>query len=68
MRFQPEAPVLRVEVADDSERMPYLQAAGLDTVGRRGVRILGRLSSRWGATRRPEPPPGKAVEFELATT
>lgn len=59
-------PVLRVEVADDSPDLPRLLEAAAEATGGRGVLILDRLASRWGADRNTVPPPGKVVWFELA--
>ena len=62
----PIGAVLRVEVADDSPDLPQLQDVPEDATHGRGVRILDRLATRWGADRRTVPPPGKVVWFELA--
>lgn len=59
--------VLRVEVADDSDRLPVRRPQALDATGGRGVLIMEALASSWGAARRADPPPGKVVWFELAT-
>ena len=59
-------PVLRVEVADDNPDLPRLRQTPPDATGGRGLLILDRLASRWGADRNTVPPPGKIVWFELA--
>lgn len=59
--------VLRIEVADDSPDMPQRRDASADATAGRGVYILDAVSSRWGATQRKEPPPGKVVWCELVT-
>ena len=55
--------VLRVEVSDESPRMPVLRAAGLLEEGGRGLALVETLANRWGVD--PEGT-GKVVWFELA--
>lgn len=53
---------LRIELYDDSHRMPVLTEAALGDTSGRGLQIVAALSERWGV--RPEGS-GKAVWFEL---
>lgn len=55
--------VLRVEVADDSPRMPVPRAAGLLEEGGRGLALVASLSQDWGVQRQGV---GKIVWFELS--
>ena len=55
---------LRVEVADQSPRLPIALAAEPDSERGRGVAIVSRLASRWGAE--PDRANGKVVWFELS--
>ena len=66
IRIDVIGPVLRVEVADDSPDLPRARESPSNATGGRGVVILDRLASRWGADRNTVPPPGKVVWFELA--
>ena len=54
--------VLRVEVADDSPRMPEPRSAGLMEEGGRGLSLVEELSRGWGVYREGV---GKVVWFEL---
>lgn len=54
--------VLRVEVADDSPRMPEPRAAGPFEEGGRGLSLVQQLSRGWGVYREGA---GKVVWFEL---
>ena len=55
---------IRVEVSDDSPRLPELHPAGLTESGR-GLQIVDALASRWGTEGRTG---GKTVWFEVTTT
>lgn len=57
-----EASALRVEVMDASPNMPIEQGAGSARVGGHGLRIVGKLSTRWGVTTHED---GKTVWFEI---
>lgn len=54
--------VLRVEVYDDSPRMPEPRAAGVLEEGGRGLSLLASLAQDWGVYRQDA---GKVVWFEL---
>lgn len=54
---------LRVEVADDSPRMPQPRAAGPLEEGGRGLALVESLAADWGVQPRGH---GKVVWFELA--
>ncbi len=56
--------LLRVEVQDRNHALPEVKAPGLEDEGGRGMFLVDRLSTRWGAER--EPDIGKRVWFELA--
>lgn len=66
---QPEVSVLmlggaiRVEVTDDSPRLPVLAEADTFATGGRGLGIVAAEASRWGV--RPRPEGGKTVWFEV---
>ncbi|HEU0104273.1 MAG TPA: ATP-binding protein [Mycobacteriales bacterium] len=62
VRVTAAGPVLRVEVADDSPRMPEPRAAGLLEEGGRGLSLVEQLSRGWGVYREGA---GKVVWFEL---
>ena len=53
---------LRVEVSDTSRQMPIPQAESSIRVGGHGLRIVERLSTRWGVTPNET---GKIVWFEI---
>ncbi|MFD5317570.1 SpoIIE family protein phosphatase [Streptomyces sp. NPDC127098] len=55
--------VLRCEVGDDVPQLPRLRQAGPADEGGRGLYVVERLASQWGATRLST---GKLVWFELA--
>jgi anti-sigma regulatory factor (Ser/Thr protein kinase) len=63
VRVRTTGSVLRVEVADDSPRMPEPRAAGPLEEGGRGLSLVAQLSQGWGVYREG---PGKVVWFELA--
>ncbi len=54
---------LRVEVTDDSPKMPAPRSAGLLEEGGRGLALVESLAADWGVQARG---PGKVVWFELA--
>jgi anti-sigma regulatory factor (Ser/Thr protein kinase) len=54
---------LLCEVNDDDHHLPVLRHAGLADEHGRGMHLVSRLSSRWGASRTNS---GKVVWFELA--
>lgn len=56
--------VLRVEVHDSSPVMPRLSTPSLTRPGGRGVAIMDRISTAWGATPTDD---GKTVWFEIST-
>jgi len=62
VRVVAEQSVLRVEVSDESPRLPVPRAAGLLEEGGRGLALVETLASDWGV--RPEGL-GKVVWFEL---
>jgi len=47
-RLQRTPGVLRVEVFDAGQRLPQPASATLESVGGRGLHVLGELSTRWG--------------------
>ena len=54
---------VRVEVVDASTESPAMRPLAIPArVGGHGLRVVDRLSSRWGSEPRPE---GKAVWFEI---
>lgn len=53
---------LRVEVADDSPRLPSLVPSAPDDPSGRGLLIVDRLARRWGADPMPD---GKVVWFDV---
>jgi anti-sigma regulatory factor (Ser/Thr protein kinase) len=53
---------LRVEVCDDSERMPAVRPYSLDDPTGRGLAMVAGFAADWGAERRPG---GKCVWFEI---
>ncbi|HYI62880.1 MAG TPA: response regulator [Acidimicrobiales bacterium] len=54
---------VRVEVQDDDPDLPVLRAqTDPDTIGGRGILLIDRMASRWGAEARDD---GKVVWFEL---
>jgi CheY-like chemotaxis protein/anti-sigma regulatory factor (Ser/Thr protein kinase) len=53
----------RVEVFDDDPALPEAQLAPPGSRGGRGLFLVDRLASRWGAT--PHPDGGKVVWFEI---
>jgi anti-sigma regulatory factor (Ser/Thr protein kinase) len=55
---------LRVEVTDSSPTLPELGQPGPGQVGGRGLQIVQKLASRWGASSLPRRL-GKTVWFEL---
>ncbi len=55
--------VVRVEVDDDNSRLPSVLADDPDALDGRGVAVLDRCASSWGATPRAV---GKTVWFEIA--
>ena len=63
VRVRATGPVLRVEVADGSPRLPARRTAGPLEEGGRGLSLVEQLSNGWGAYREG---PGKVVWFELA--
>lgn len=54
--------VLRVEVADDSPRMPRRRRYGLDATTGRGLSLVAEMARDWGSRRRGA---GKVVWFEV---
>jgi anti-sigma regulatory factor (Ser/Thr protein kinase) len=54
---------VRVEVQDPSDRLPRLRRTSDDDVGGRGLQIVAKLASEWGADLREEG--GKTVWFEI---
>lgn len=56
---------VRVEVYDDDPAMPRMLEPEADASGGRGILLLDRIASRWGAERRGE---GKLVWFECDRT
>lgn len=62
VRVSARGRALRVEVADDSPRMPEPRAAGLLEEGGRGLALVESLAADWGVQREG---PGKIVWFEL---
>jgi anti-sigma regulatory factor (Ser/Thr protein kinase) len=63
VRVLAHGPRLRVEVTDDSDRMPLVRAFDQDSEGGRGLALVDALAAAWGADPRPG---GKTVWFELA--
>lgn len=57
--------LLRAEVSDDDPRPPRTRSYAVDATTGRGMRLVERLSRRWGVERRPD---GKTVWFELDGT
>lgn len=55
---------VRVEVCDDTDRLPMLLAEPGDAIAGRGLHIVAGLADRWGAD--PRQSGGKAVWFELS--
>ncbi len=55
--------LLRIEVTDDSPRMPVPRAAGLLEEGGRGLALVESLADDWGVQRQGN---GKIVWFELS--
>ncbi|MCT2591982.1 SpoIIE family protein phosphatase [Streptomyces sp. N2-109] len=55
--------MLRCEVGDDVPQLPRLRQARATDEGGRGLYLVNRIASRWGATRLST---GKVVWFELA--
>lgn len=62
VRVSARGQVLRVEVADDSPRMPEPRSAGLLEEGGRGLALVESLARDWGVHRQGA---GKVVWFEL---
>jgi anti-sigma regulatory factor (Ser/Thr protein kinase) len=54
---------VRVEVGDDSDRLPHRVDAEREALGGRGLAIVDTLAADWGSTQRDD---GKVVWFELA--
>ena len=54
--------LLRVEVADESSRLPTPRTADPEAEGGRGLALVAALASDWGVERTPT---GKTVWFEL---
>jgi two-component sensor histidine kinase len=54
--------LLRVDVGDDSSRLPLPRAADYDALDGRGLQIVDLLATRWGVY---DEPLGKTVWFEL---
>lgn len=54
--------VLRVEVTDESPRVPQQRSYADDATTGRGLRLIAEYALRWGIDRRP---PGKTVWVEL---
>lgn len=63
VRVTTRGAAVRVEVADDSPRMPEPRAAGLLEEGGRGLALVESLASQWGVHRQGS---GKVVWFELS--
>lgn len=62
MRPDTEPATVRVEVADGASRFPVVGEPGIGVEGGRGMRLVDRLSERWGAERRVD---GKVVWFDI---
>ena len=58
--------VARVEVSDASPMQPRVHGFAVDSATGRGLRLLDRLSLRWGTDQRMAGP-GKVVWFEVGT-
>ena len=54
---------VRVEVSDDSSRLPVARQAGLTEEGGRGLWLVSQVAVRWGSFRQG---PGKCVWAEVA--
>jgi len=54
---------VRVEVSDDSSRMPVAREAGLGEEGGRGLWLVSQVAVRWGSYRQGQ---GKCVWAEVA--
>ena len=65
VRVLPTAEGVRVEVHDDSPRLPSMRAATMLDEGGRGVALVDALSSSWGAAPDGD---GKTVWFEVAAS
>ncbi len=63
VRVTTRGAVLRVEVADDSPRMPQPRAASQLEEGGRGLALVESLAAAWGVQRQGE---GKVVWFEVS--
>ncbi len=53
---------VRIEVGDDSDRLPHRVDAAREALGGRGLAIVDTLAADWGSTQRDD---GKVVWFEL---
>jgi anti-sigma regulatory factor (Ser/Thr protein kinase) len=62
IKLRLDAQRVRVDVFDESHRMPELRPAGPEQTAGRGLMVVNNLSSRWGATVEER---GKSVWFEL---
>lgn len=56
--------VVRVEVTDPDDRLPFMAAPGADAPAGRGLVIVNGLASAWGVV--PAAAGGKTVWFELS--